>query len=291
MVEVYDVNLEEAISTWQDIRGECATWGEYRVHQARSLKWFVEESLRDAMNRKIGVGWYVRSDGRRNYRNGSYLRTLTTPYGSVQVEVPRLRDGSYEHHLFDANGLLTSEARELILETYLAGVSSRRTGEVLERVLGYRVSASTVSAICKGLDSLVRAYWRSEIGDDWQYLLLDGVVVKNRAAIGAEKRVILVALGVSKSGKKRILSFKQVESEAEVCCYHFLEDLVRRGLVGNNLDMIATDGCAGLNGGEQLHAVVGVVFQSLANGLIHGVGAVAGGRQSGWIIRNPARVL
>lgn len=246
MLEVYTENLAEAMEAWQEIRGESSTWGQYRQFQANGLKYFLEESLRDAIKRKVGVGWYARSDGRNGYRNGFYRRSLVTPYGTVEIEVPRLREGTYEHDLFDKNGRLTKEAQDLILETYLAGPSQRRVGEVLNRVLGYKVSASTVSAICKGLDELVRKYWRAPIGDNWRYLLLDAIVVKNRAALGAEKRYVLVAVGISRSGKRRILSFKQVESESEVCWQSFVDDLVRRGLTGENLALITTDGNAGL---------------------------------------------
>lgn len=246
MKEVYAEEFEEAIAAWGEVRGESCVWGRYREFQSRGLKWFVESSLRDAVSRRLGVGWYKRSDGRRGYRNGVYLRTLVTPYGTIQVEVPRLRDGSYEHGLWDSKGLLIKPAQELILETYLSGPSTRRVGEVLEDVLSYKVSASTVSSICKGLDELVRQYWRSPIDDDWEYLLLDGVVMKNRSAVGAEKRHVLVALGISATGKKQVLSFKQVESESEVCWTSFLEDLVRRGLEGKNLKLISTDGGAGL---------------------------------------------
>jgi len=246
MREVYVDELEEAIATWGEVRGDSCAWGRYREFQSRGLKWFLESSLRDAVERKIGVRSYERSDGRHGYRNGSYLRTLVTPYGTVQVEVPRLREGTYEHGLWDANGLLTSEARELILETYLSGPSTRRVGKVLERVLGYEVSAGTVSAICRGLDDLVKRYWSLPLDDDWEYLLLDGVVVKNRSAVGAEKRCVLVAMGISRTGKKRILSFKQAESESEVCWSSFLESLFGRGFEGRNLELISTDGGTGL---------------------------------------------
>jgi len=244
--EVYLEDLQESMSVWEDVRGEGGLWGRYKEFQERGLKWFIESSLRDAVSRKIGVRNYERSDGRCGYRNGSYLRTLVTPYGSVEIEVPRLREGSYEHNLWDANGLLSCQARELILETYLSGPSTRRVGEALERVLGYRVSAATVSSICQGLDKLVREYWRRELGDEWQYLLLDGIVVKNRSATFAEKRFVLVAMGISRSGKRQILSFRQSESESEVCWSSFLEDLIRRGLIGNNLKLISTDGNAGM---------------------------------------------
>lgn len=251
MREVYVEELEESIAAWGEIRGEDCGWGRYAEFQVAGLKHFVESSLRLAVAHKIGALSYQRSDGRRGYRNGSYVRTLVTPYGTTQVEVPRLREGTYEHGLWDRHGLLTEQARQLILETYLSGPSTRRVGEVLESVLGYRVSAGTVSAICKGLDDIVRRYWSSPIGDDWEYLLLDGVVVKNRSAVGVEKRCVLVAMGISTTGKRQILSFKQVESESEVCWSSFLLDLLGRGLEGRNLKLISTDGGAGLIAGVE----------------------------------------
>lgn len=246
MREVYNDEFESAMEAWSEIRGESCEWDRYREFQSRGLKWFVESSLREALSRKLGVGWYERSDSRRGYRNGVYLRTLVTPYGMVEVEVPRLRDGSYEHGLWDSKGMLTESARELILETYLSGPSTRRVGEVLEGVLGYKVSASTVSSICEGLDKLVREYWRKPIEDVWEYLLLDALVVKNRSAVGAEKRIVLVAVGVSETGRKQVLSFRQVESESEACWVGFVEDLYVRGLEGKNLKLITTDGNMGL---------------------------------------------
>lgn len=149
-MEVYAEGVEEAIETWSEVRGEDNPWGRYREFRLRGLKYFVESSLQEALSWKLGVGWYKRGDGRRGYRNGSYLRTLVTPYGTVEVEVPRLREGSYEHGLWDSQGLLTSEARELVLQTYLAGPSTRRVGKVLAGVIRHEVSAATVSAICKG---------------------------------------------------------------------------------------------------------------------------------------------
>jgi putative transposase len=151
--EVYDDELEEAIAAWWEVRGDGSAWGRYREFQPRGLRYFVESSLRDAVSRRLGMGWYKRSDGRRGYRNGVCLRTLVTPYGTIQVEVPRLRDGSYEHGLWDSKGLLIKPAQDLIHETYLSGPSTRRVGEVLRDVLGHQVSASTVSSICEGLTS------------------------------------------------------------------------------------------------------------------------------------------
>ena len=232
MIKVYADSAEEAMAVWQEVRGEGANWGQYREFANRGLKYWLEESLSDAVSRKIGVRWYKRDDGRTGYRNGFYERLLVTPYGSVMIRVPRLREGSYEHDLFGKQKLFTEEVGKLLMDMYLAGVSTRRVGEALEKALGYKVSAGTVSEVCKGLDKLVREFWRRPIGDDWRHLILDAVVLKNRSAMGSEKRCILVAFGIGIKGNREILSFKQVESESEVAWETFLPDLVKRGIGG-----------------------------------------------------------
>ncbi len=131
MREVYFEDLEEAIATWGEVRGETCDWGRYREFQSRGLKWFLESSLQEAVTGKLGVAWHVRSKDLCGQRNGFYVWRLVTPCGSVDVMVPRLRDGSYEHGLWDSKGLLIQPARDLILETYLSGSSTRRVGEVL----------------------------------------------------------------------------------------------------------------------------------------------------------------
>ena len=246
MIEVYAENIEEAIAVWQDIRGEGSAWGEYRRFQSESLKWFVESSLRDAISKKIGVGCYKRSDGRTGYRNGYYERLLVTPYGTVNIRVPRLREGSYTNDLFERQKLFTKEVGELVMETYLSGPSTRRVGKVLKKVLGYEVSAGTVSEICKGLDKLVREYWRRELEDKWRYLLLDAIVLRSKSATGVEKRFVLTAMGIDEEGNREILSYKQVESESEVAWESFISDMGRRGFEGKNLELITTDGNKGV---------------------------------------------
>lgn len=246
MFEVYADSIEEAIAIWQEVRGEGATWGQYREFANRSLKYFVEDSLKDAVDRRIGVGWYARSDGRSGYRNGFYERQLVTPYGSVVVRVPRLREGSYEHNLFGRQKLFTDEVGKLVMDAYLAGISCRNVGGVLESVFGYKVSSGTVSAICEGLGELVRDYWRRPIEDKWRYLVFDAIVIKNRSVIGSEKRYVLVAVGIDNKGNREVISFKQVESESEVAWEVFISDMFRRGLLGERLELITTDGNKGL---------------------------------------------
>jgi transposase-like protein len=117
---------------------------------------------------------------------------------------------------------------------------------VLESILGYKISSGAVSAIIEGLNELVREYWRRLIEDKWRYLIFDAIVIKNRSVMGSEKRHVLVAVGIDKAGNREVISFKQVESESEVAWEVFISDMFRRGLLGERLELITTDGNKGL---------------------------------------------
>jgi len=76
--------------------------------------------------------------------------------------------------------------------------------------------------------------------------MLDGVVLARRTGSGALRRLVLVALGLRPDGKKEVIDFRLARSESAAEWEHFLNDLLRRGLTGDGLDMICVDGGAGL---------------------------------------------
>jgi transposase-like protein len=113
-------------------------------------------------------------------------------------------------------------------------------------VLGEAVSATTVSRVSRILDASVAAFHRRPIRRTYQFLFLDGVVLKRRTGIGSVKRVVLVALGMTKDGKKEVVDFTIAHGESQAAWDAFLSDLYRRGLRTNGLEMIVTDGGKGL---------------------------------------------
>lgn len=82
--------------------------------------------------------------------------------------------------------------------------------------------------------------------DQYQILILDGVVVKRRTGAGAQKRVVLVALEIREDGKKEIIDFQQAAYKSQSAWEGFLNSLYQRGLTGSKLKLILTDGGSGL---------------------------------------------
>jgi putative transposase len=119
-------------------------------------------------------------------------------------------------------------------------------GRVVAMVTGEPVSAQTVSTVAKSLDRVVRQFHEAGLKDEWAYLFLDGVSLRVRRPGGRKRVQMLVAYGVKADGSRRLLAFQRSSGESQAAWEGLLQDLYRRGLEGKNLQMILTDGCAGL---------------------------------------------
>ncbi len=96
------------------------------------------------------------------------------------------------------------------------------------------------------LDQAVRTFHQAGLDDDWAYLILDGVWLKVRRAFGPQRVLLLVAYGVRPNGERQLLAFVRAKGESQAAWEGFLQNLYQRGLCGNQLQLVITDGCAGL---------------------------------------------
>jgi putative transposase len=103
-----------------------------------------------------------------------------------------------------------------------------------------------VSTVAKQLDSVVAAFHARPLKDQYRVLMFDGVVLARRTGAGAIRRPVLVAFGLRRDGRKEIIDFRLAQSESAAEWERFLGELIRRGLVGEGLEMICVDGGPGL---------------------------------------------
>jgi putative transposase len=131
-------------------------------------------------------------------------------------------------------------------------------GAVLAGILGEPVSAQTVSRVARSLDREVARFHERVLADDLLYLLLDGVSMRVRGAPGVKRRIVLCAYGITRSGQRCLLDFRLAKAESAAAWEAFLSQLRERGLRGQRLRLIVTDGCPGL------HAALEVVYPYVA---------------------------
>jgi putative transposase len=241
----------EALSEWQ---GEMAlyTQGELTAAAREKLRFLLERTLETEITERLGSTRYGRSAERCDWRNGHRRRDLVTELGLLRgLRVPRSRKGSYQPQVFGRYQRRTKLVNALIVEMFVAGVATRRVGEVLEALLGAGPSASTVSQIAKELDGQVQAFHHRKL-EAWPFLVLDGVYMHVKGAAGLRKRVVLVALGQDAQGGRRLLDFRLAEGESEAEWTAFLESLRQRGLSGAHLKLVISDGAPGIKAAQQL---------------------------------------
>jgi putative transposase len=136
---------------------------------------------------------------------------------------------------------------ELVREAFLRGVSTRQVGEVLEPVLGESYSPQTVSRIARGLDQAVKAFHERRLRDEYIYIFLDGVVLKVRDGQGkVRRRWVLVAYGITAQGRRELIAYQLTRGESEASWTAFLQGMFLRGLEGQQLQLVITDGSSGL---------------------------------------------
>lgn len=225
-----------------------ATWdGELGFQARMSLKEMLEGALREEALFQMGAGRYKHDPQRRDQLNGYYVRSLQMAGGTIpDLVVPRSRKGLFDPQVFDRYARRTVGVNETICRMFLRGVSTRDVGEVLEVLTGSAVSATTVSEVAKAVDGHVRAYHARPLQDAYQYLLLDGITLRRKAALGPTKAVVLTAYGITLDGRRELIDFCQAPGESEADWNRLLASLYQRGLVGEHLQMITTDGAQGL---------------------------------------------
>lgn len=198
---------------------------------------FAETLMSADADAVCGAAYGERSEGRVNRRNGYRERDFDTRAGTIELRVPKLRQGTYyPDWLFEHRKRAERALTAVICECYVRGVSTRRV-DGLVKALGLEgISKSQVSVMAKALDAEVAAFRTRPLdAGPYPYLWLDALAVKVRE----EGRVVgvwaVVATAVSAEGRREILGLDLFTAEDGAAWTAFLRDLVARGLSGVHL--------------------------------------------------------
>ena len=219
------------------------------VPMQASLRDLLEQTMRDTVSNQVQAGWHQRrADARRGYRNGSYRRQLLTTVGRIALDVPRTREHpSPVTEVVDRYQRRMPEVDAMLRQVFLRGVSTRQTGAVLATLCGETVSATSVSRLTAMLEASATAFHERPLEDRYRYLLLDGVYLRIREAGGVKRRVALCVYGVTREGVREMIDFTIARAESQSAWEGLLNSLHRRGLCGEVLELIVSDGGTGLH--------------------------------------------
>ena len=205
----------------------------------------------------IGAGRHERTPERATYRNGYRDRTLDTRLGSLQLRIPKLRQGSYFPPFLEPRKTTEKALVAVIQEAWIGGVSTRRVDDLVQAMGLSGISKSTVSKLCKDIDDRVHAFLDRPLVGDWPYLWLDATYLKQREGGRIVSVAAIIAVAVDSEGKREIVGLHIGPSEAETFWATFLRSLVKRGLRGTKL--VISDAHEGLK--AAIRRVLGATWQ------------------------------
>src|SRR5664279_3677487 len=206
------------------------------VDVLRQMVQFMAQRLMELdVEGRCGAGYDEKNSERLNSRNGYRERAWDTRAGSVELKIPKLRQGSYFPEFLEPRRTAEKALTAVIQEAYIQGISTRSVDELVKSLGMSGVSKSQVSRLCGELDERVGAFLNRQIEGDWPYLWIDATYVKTREAGRIVSVAVIVAVGVNTDGQREVLGLKVGHSEAEPFWTEFLRSLNRRGLRGVKL--------------------------------------------------------
>jgi transposase-like protein len=222
------------------------------------LEPILNQILQAEMTEHLGAEPEEHTDDRRGYRNGSYERKLTTRVGTIELEVPRDREGTFQTALFQRYQRSEKALVLTLMQMVVQGVSTRRVKDITTELCGREFSSSTVSRLAEDLGEQVQAWAERPLEQDYPFLVLDAMQLKVRREKAVRSTTAMLAVGISEDGQREILGLEMAFGETEQGWRRFIRGLKERGLSG--VELATSDAHSGLKKALQ-ESFPGLIWQ------------------------------
>jgi putative transposase len=184
---------------------------------------------------RTGAEYGHKDPDRLVQRNGYRARDWDTRAGTVELQIPKLRKGSYFPGFLEPRRMAEKALTAVIQEAYIQGISTRSVDDLVKAMGMDGISKSQVSRLCEDIDTRVNTFLDRPLEGDWPYMWIDATYVKTRQNGSIVSVAVIIAVGVNTHGRREVLGMKIGASEAEPFWTEFLRSLTRRGLRGVKL--------------------------------------------------------
>jgi transposase-like protein len=155
---------------------------------AESVAWMARELMEADVSAKVGAELGQRSLERTTHRNGSRSREWDTRVGSIELAIPKLRQGSYFPSFLEPRRRAEQALVAVVQEAYVNGISTRKVDRLVQQLGLHHLGKDQVSRLCGGLDEQVRLFRERPLEGAYPYLWLDAKVERVREPGGSATR-------------------------------------------------------------------------------------------------------
>ena len=210
---------------------------------ARAMEILLNETMKLERTEVLGARPHQRTPRRRGQANGFKPKTVQTRVGPLELRVPQTRGIEFYPSALEKGQRSERALKLAIAEMYVQGVTTRKVAAVMKELCGLEVTSSQVSRATQQLDEELTS-WRERALGEMAYLLLDARYENVRMGGVVVNCALLLAIGITREGRRTVLGASVSLSEAEVHWRDFLASLQARELHG--VKLVVSDDHAGL---------------------------------------------
>ena len=207
----------------------------------------MQQALEGELEEELGYSKYdYKNKETNNSRNGYGKKKLATSMGSVEINVPRDRNGEFEPQIIKKRETkTTNELEEKILSMYAKGMTTEDISRHLNDIYGVDVSDSMISRITDKIIPVVREWQSRPLEEIYAVVYLDAIHFHVREDSIIVKKAVYVAIGISMEGKKDVLGMWVGENESSKFWLIVLNELKNRGV--QDILIVCVDGLTGFD--------------------------------------------
>jgi len=207
-------------------------------------KRLLERAMAAELTEHVGYEKHEASGrGSGNSRNGTSRKTLKGNFGTVPIEVPRDRAGTFEPQIVGKHQTRFTGFDEKIISLYARGMSTREIQQHIEEIYQVEVSPTLVSTVTDAVIDEVKAWQTRQLDEVYPILYLDALQFKVRDQGHVRNKAVYLAIGVNMEGSKEVLGMWIAQSEGAKFWLSVVTELKNRGV--NDIIIACVDGLKG----------------------------------------------
>lgn len=212
---------------------------------ARLTKRLLERAMSAEMTQHVGYEKHEaagRNSG--NSRNGKTSKTVKGTFGTLPIEVPRDRNGTFEPKIIGKHQTRFTGFDENIISLYARGLSTREIKQHLEEIYQVEVSPGLISSVTDEVIDEAKAWQDRPLESFYPFVYMDALQFKVRDGATVRNKAIYLAIGVNMDGMKEVLGMWIAQTEGAKFWLQVVTELKNRGL--EDILIACVDGLKGL---------------------------------------------